>query len=108
MREYARKIKCSWMHLLIEFWRLINAVRRVKKRQAAWCTHKMQAILSVYEFTEASLGRLFDYDINDKTRNNGSKLVLKRFNTSVAKRFYTIKSTITWNALPCEVLSIRW
>ena len=35
---------------LIEFWRCINSLRCVKKRHAARCIHKMQAILSVYTF----------------------------------------------------------
>ena len=43
----ARKIKCSWMHLLKMLLRWINAVWCVKKRHAPWCIHKMQAILSV-------------------------------------------------------------
>ena len=43
----ARKIKCSWMHLLEMLLRCINAVGCVKKRHAPRCIHKMQAILSV-------------------------------------------------------------
>ena len=49
----------------------------------------------------------FDYDINDKTRNNGAKLIVKHFNTSVAQHFYPIKITTTWNALPIGVVSSR-
>ena len=54
------------------------------------------------EFTTASARRLFDYDLNDRTRNNGAKLIVKHFNTSVAQHFYPIKITSTWNALPSE------
>ena len=33
------------------------------------------------EFTTASARGLFDNDLNDRTRNNGTKLILKHFNT---------------------------
>ena len=59
------------------------------------------------EFTTASARELFDYDLNDRTRNNGAKLIIKHFNTSVAQHFYPIKITITWNALPNEVVTSR-
>ena len=59
------------------------------------------------EFTTASARGLFDYDLNDRTKNNGAKLIVKHFNTSVAQHFYPIKITTTWNALPSEVVSSR-
>ena len=40
------------------------------------------------EYTTASARGLFDYDLNDRTRNSGSKLIVKHFNTSVAQHFY--------------------
>ena len=40
-------------------------------------------------FTTASVRGLFDYDLNDRTRNNGAKLIVKHFNTSVLKCFNT-------------------
>ena len=43
--------------------------------------------------------------LNDRTRNNGAKLIVKFFNTSVAQLFYPIKITTTQNALPNEVVS---
>ena len=58
-------------------------------------------------FTTASARGLFDYDLNDRTRNNGAKLIVKNFSTSVAQHFYPIKITITWNALPNEVVTSR-
>ena len=58
------------------------------------------------EYTAASARGLFDYDLNDRTRNNGAKLIVKHFNTSVAQHFYPVKIT-TWNALPSEVVSSR-
>ena len=36
---------------------------------------------------------------DNRTRNNGAKLVVKHFTTSVAQHFYTIKITTTWNAV---------
>ena len=60
------------------------------------------------EFTTASARGLFDNDLNDRrTRNNGEKLIVKHFNTTVAQHFYPIKITLTWNALPSEVVSSR-
>ena len=58
-------------------------------------------------FTKASARGLFDYDLNDRTRNNGAKLIVKHFNTSVAHHFYPIKTTTTWNSLPNEVVTSR-
>ena len=52
IRVCARKIKCNWMHLLKMLLRCINAVGCVKKRHVPRCTHKMQAILSVYSITQ--------------------------------------------------------
>ena len=57
-------------------------------------------------FTTDSARWLFDYDLNNKTRNNTAKLIVKHFKTSVAQHFYPIK-IITWNALPNEVVSSR-
>ena len=58
-------------------------------------------------FTTASARGLFDYDLNDRTRNNGAKLIVKHFNTSVTQHFYPIKITTTWNSLPSEAVSSR-
>ena len=59
------------------------------------------------EFITASARGLFDYDPKDRKINNGAKLIVKHFNTSVPQHFYPIKITSTWNALPSEVLSSR-
>ena len=58
-------------------------------------------------FTTASARGLFDYDLNDGTRNNRVKFIVKHFDTSVAQHFYPNKITTTWNALPSEVESSR-
>ena len=58
-------------------------------------------------FPTASAIGLFDYDHNDRTRNNGANLIVKHFNTSVAQHFYAIKITTTWNSLPNEVVTSR-
>ena len=58
-------------------------------------------------FITVSARGLFDDDLNDRTRNNSAKLIVKYFNTSVAQHFYQIKITTTWNALPNEVVSSR-
>ena len=50
-------------------------------------------------FTTASARRLFDYDLNNRTRNNTAKLIVKHFNTSVTQHFFPIK--INNNNLEC-------
>jgi hypothetical protein len=42
---------------------------------------------------------------DERTRNNGSKLRVKRFNSSIAKNFYTYRIINDWNALPKEVVN---
>ena len=58
-------------------------------------------------FTTASARGVFDYDLNNRTWNNGAKDIVKHFNTSVAQHFCPIKITTTWNALPNEVVTSR-
>ena len=58
-------------------------------------------------FTTATARGLFDYDLNDRTRNNGAKVIVKHFNTSVAQHFYPIKITTTWNALLLIILLLK-
>ena len=58
-------------------------------------------------FTITSARGFFDYDLNDRTRNNGAKHIVKHFNTSVAQHFYPIKVTTTFNALPNDVVTSR-
>ena len=67
----------------------------------------MEVFKYLNEFTTASARWLFDYDLNDRTGNNGAKLIVKHFNTSVAKHFYPIKITGTSNALASDVVSSR-
>ena len=58
----------------------------------------------LYRFSTTSAR---DYDLNDRTRNNGAKLIVKHFNTSVVQNFYSIKITTTWNVLPNDVVTSR-
>ena len=58
-------------------------------------------------FTTASARGLIDYDLNDRTRNNGAKHIVKHFNTSVAQHFFLIKITTTWNYLSNEIVTSR-
>ena len=46
-------------------------------------------------FTTAIARGLFEYDLNDRTRNNGGKLIVKHFNTLVAQHFYQVKLLAT-------------
>ena len=55
--------------------------------------------------TAASPDGLFDRDNNNRTRNNGHKLVVKRFNTTIVGNFFPIKITTAWNNLPENVVS---
>ena len=51
-------------------------------------------------FNNLAARGFFERDFNDRTRNNGEKLILKRFNTSIAQHFYHIQITTTWNSIP--------
>ena len=49
-------------------------------------------------------------DCNNRTRNNGVKLIVKRFkhiNSSTFPHHQVIKITITWNTLPSDITSSR-
>ena len=58
-------------------------------------------------FYNATARGLFDRDFNDGTRNNGEKLIVKCFSTSIAQHFYPIKITTTRNALPSDIVSSK-
>ena len=79
---------------------LISLVHRRLRRQL------IEVLKYLIRFTTAS-ARLFDYGLNDRTRNNDAKLIAKHFNTSVAQLFCPIKITTTWNLLPNEVVISR-
>ena len=42
---------------------------------------------------------------NNRTRSNGWKLELKRFNTSQCGNFFTYKIAQIWNRLPAEAVN---
>ena len=42
---------------------------------------------------------------NNRTRSNGRKLELKRFNTSQCGNFFTYKIAQIWNRLPAEAVN---
>ena len=46
----------------------------------------------------------FKLDKNSVTRNNGFKLVVKRFNTNVSSNYFTNKVINHWNSLPADVV----
>ena len=88
-------------HQRIQDFDLISLVQRRLRGQL------IEIFNYLNRFTTASARGLFDYDLNDRTKNNGAKLIVKHFNTSVAQHFYQTKITTTWNALPSEVVSSR-
>ena len=88
-------------HQRIQELDLISLVQRRLRRQL------IEVFKYLNRFTSASARGLFDYDLNDRTRNNGAKLIVKHFNTSVAQHFCPIKITTTRNAPPNEVVTGR-
>ena len=60
---------------------------------------------SIRTFNNVNPIGLFDYDFNDRTWNNWKKLIVKRFDTSVAQHFFPINIKTTWNALPYDVVN---
>ena len=61
---------------------IISLVQRIQRGQL------IEVFKYLNRFTTASVRVLFDYDLNGRTRNNGAKLIVKHFNTSVAQHFY--------------------
>ena len=84
-------------HERIEDLDLISLVQRRLQGQL------IEVFKYLNEFTTASARGLFDYELNDRTRNNGAKLIVQHFNTLVAQNFYQIQFTSTWNALKVKV-----
>ena len=95
------KIRNCSCHLQIQNLDLISLVQSRLRGQL------IDVFIYMNEFTTASARGFFDYDFNDRTRNNGAKLIVKHFNITVAQLFYPIKITTTWNAIPNEVVSSR-
>ena len=71
----------------------------------------LKLIIEVFKylnrFNNVSAIGLFDYDFNDRIRDNGKKIIVKRVNTSVAQHFFPINITTTWKALPYDVVNSR-
>ena len=67
----------------------------------------IKVFMYLRRFNNATARGLFDRDFNDRTRNNEEKLIVKRFNTSIAQHFYPVKITTTWNAVPSDIVSSR-
>ena len=55
-------------------------------------------------FTKVDYSDLFTLN-NSQTRNNGWKIDLKRYNTSLCGNFFTYKIGNIWNKLPAEVVN---
>ena len=55
-------------------------------------------------FENLNYEKLFTYDLNNLTRSNGHKLCHKRFQTNVAKNFFTYSTVKEWNKLPYDVV----
>ena len=87
-------------HQRIQDLDLISLVQRGRRGQL------IEVFKYLNRFTTASARGLFDYDLNDRTRNNGAKLTVKHFNTSLPNT-YNNKTTTTRNALPNEIGSSR-
>ena len=79
--------------------KLISLVQRRLLRQL------IEVFKYLNRFNNVSPIGLFDYDLNDRTRNNGKKWIVKRFNTSVAQHFFPTNITTTWNALPYDLVN---
>ena len=65
----------------------------------------IQAFKILKRFDNVDLERYFELDYYDVSRNNGVKLKNKRFETDVARNFFTYKITSHWNSLPARVVA---
>ena len=77
----------------------LDLISLVKRRLRG---HLIKVFTCMNGFTilPVQLRGLFDYDLNERTRNNGAKHFVKHFDTSVAQHFHLIKVTAAWNAQP--------
>ena len=79
------EIRNQWYHRYrqrIQDFDLISLVQRKLRGQ------RIEVFKYLKGFTTASARGLCDCDLNDRTRNNGAKLIVKYFNTSGARHFY--------------------
>ena len=95
------EIRNHCYHQRIQDLNLISLVQRRLRGQL------IEVLKYLNEFKTASERELFDYDLNDRTINNGAKLIVKHFNTSVAQHLNPFKITTTCNSLPNEVVGMR-
>ena len=92
-------MKAATRRLLEEQLVVVAVIGRGKKSDALWHVPHCEDnyIFEVFKYlnesTTASARVLFDCDLNYRTRNNGAKLIVKHFNTSVTQHFYPIKIT---------------
>ena len=64
----------------------------------------IQVFKILHGYDDIDWRELFDRDTTSVTRSNGFKLRGKRFQTDVAKNFFTYKVVNEWNALPDTVV----
>ena len=96
------EIRNQSYHQRIQNVDLISLAQRRLRRQL------IEVFKYLNRFTTASACKgLFDYDLSDRTRNNGATLIVKHFDSSVAQHFYPINITTTRNTLPNQVVSSR-
>ena len=57
------------------------------------------------KFENIDYRQFFRYDFNDVTRSNGHKLCHKRFQTNIAKNFFTYDVIEKWNSLSYEIVN---
>ena len=69
--------------------------------------HLIEVFNYLNRFSNVSRIGLFDYDFNDRISNNGKKIIVKRFSTSVVQYFFRINITTTWNALRYDIVNSR-
>ena len=86
-----------WNHSHHQWIQDLHLISLVQRRQQG---QLIEVFKYLNQFTTASARGLFDYDLNDRKRNIGAKLIVKHF--------YPIKiTTTTWNVKPNEVVSSR-
>ena len=84
-----------------------NKQRKAENIQQYPVVHCPQVQVQKQRTDAVQLRGLLDYDLHDRTRNNGAKFVVKHFNMSVAQHFNSIIITTTWNTLPNQVVRRR-
>ena len=100
----AKMIPKIWNH---SYWQRLKDLELISLVQKRLQGQLIEVFKYLNRFNNDCTICLFNNNFNDRMQNTGKKLIVKRFNTSVAQHFSPINITTTWNALPYAVVNSK-